>query len=456
MVRGDTIYLKNRKGANGEPLKLSYVPEKPDIEIQYPVEWFTKNPIIKPPLIIPFQENVDIVKMGQHVHTLLGTENLKLEHALCCLGAYCQVFLRAKLDEDWVSFGRVIGKKGQEITPLDLVQFSGTDYVYPIASVDCDPKILTGLAMYLLMVGRYHTSQNNVPYRQTFDRNFGNQLKAAGINKSVTQMGAAYVGWCSDRQYQVLCAAIDMFLFRFNTHENSCLRMGTIFLRDKDGVARTAFNNFLLLKKLTFMEFCRCIYVSDIIEEVIRVVKEGQEMELPHSYAHYSMAMHLSSKSPYSSQVNPNLHFFIHTIGCYASETRSKNARLLAAGCHGSVRANAALVAKFILKGTGMQSQVGAVDDDGEMVNDSEDEQVDDTYNEDENVGIDNNPKEPKSRDGYEWFVWLKSCRSYPHPPDYILREANESFSRLEDTREGSIGRYLQETAVKALHTSGR
>lgn len=103
-----------------------------------------------------------------------------------------------------------------------------------------------------------------------------------------------------------------------------------------------------------------------------------------------------------------------------------------------------------------MQSQVNAVDENGHIIPDAEDEQDDETFDEDDQIGVDGNPKEPKSRDGREWYAWLQSCSSYPHPPDYLVREANESFSRLEQPREGTIGRYLKESAEKALSIGKR
>jgi Rhabdovirus nucleocapsid protein len=84
------------------------------------------------------------------------------------------------------------------------------------------------------------------------------------------------IGWANDRQYQILCAAIDMFLFKFNNHMQAALRMGTNNLRDKDGSARVAFYDYLLVHDLRLMEFCRASYVLDIGKEIYRVVKKGQ------------------------------------------------------------------------------------------------------------------------------------------------------------------------------------
>jgi Rhabdovirus nucleocapsid protein len=150
------------------------------------------------------------------------------------------------VQENWTSFDLVIGEKVKKaICPLDLLEVG-------VRKIDV-PKM----------------------YRNR-----------SGKAESVALMTTSYIAWANDRQYQVLCAAIDMFLFRYNTHDRTILRMGTIHLRDKDGSARVAFNTFPLKNDLRLMEFCRAVYVLAIGKELYRMVQKRQGMEDPHSYSH--------------------------------------------------------------------------------------------------------------------------------------------------------------------------
>jgi len=285
MAQQDVVCFKNHRDKDGKLVQVTFVAEKTEVDVQYPREWFDKNPGLKPPLVLPINQKAEFLKVAQHTLAYLGIDKLTLDQAMCYLGMFCSQEMEELLQEDWISFGRVIGKRGEVITPLNLLDCSGREIAVSVAPTDCDPKHLMGIAMYILMVGRYQLSQNHATYRQTFDKNFGNQLKSAGITKAVTQMGTAHVEWPNDRHFQTLCAAIDMFLFKFNTSKFTPLRIGTIHLRDKDGSARTTFNNFLLMHNMRFLEFCQCIYVPEIITEIIRMTEPGQEMENQFSYA---------------------------------------------------------------------------------------------------------------------------------------------------------------------------
>lgn len=122
-----------------------------------------------------------------------------------------------------------------------------------------------------------------------------------------------------------------MFLNHFPKHEYQDFQIGTISVRHKDCAALQSVTYFKSQHGVTLPRFARWLWVSCLATEFVRIFKEGNEIDVPvpGSYMPYFMEFKLSTKSPYSTTVNSNIHYFIHCVGSASGRQRSKNARYL-------------------------------------------------------------------------------------------------------------------------------
>lgn len=158
------------------------------------------------------------------------------------------------------------------------------------------------------------------------------------------QVYGHYKSWLSYQPYIKMMACVDMFLNEFPFHPYAQARIGTIISRFKD--CSVLLSTYLTTKYLglSFTEFAPWIWNRSAAVQFARVVRGGEEMDNSRSCAMYFRDFFLSEKSPYSTQLNPDLHLFYHTIGVSGSVLRCSHARFVGNPEVNAIIANAQIV----------------------------------------------------------------------------------------------------------------
>lgn len=133
----------------------------------------------------------------------------------------------------------------------------------------------------------------------------------------------------TEKEYEKLCALIDLGL-SFNDHDpDSYIRWGTTTTRHKDCASLgeyELYQTFLGFKEAQSLEF---IYTPAIQTELVRMFDPGNEIDRTLSYMPYLSSLAQKGNSPYSARQNPNYHYLVHLIGCSQLSYRSINARFI-------------------------------------------------------------------------------------------------------------------------------
>lgn len=205
--------------------------------------------------------------------------------------------------------------------------------------------------------------------------------------------------FAKDKWYVALCAAIDMFLVKFPDHIFAPCRFGTLTTRHKDCAI---ISDLIFIKKqtgLSIPDICAWIWEPNLASQIVQVLRHGQEFDQPYSFMPYFMSRNLGAKSPYSTSVNPNLHAWIHMIGCCTSIQRSTNSKLV-----GQFNLNntvmGAMVFAFAISTIAIvkpQFSADGTDPTPPDLNDGE-----------EAADAEAHPL-PKNLNGIEWFAWFHS-----------------------------------------------
>lgn len=202
------------------------------LEVQYPLEWFNDNPGEKPVLSINLISNqFEAVRDG--IAYGISQSSIPINLALTYLYLYAQK-IEAKLDSDWSSYNREIGKKDQTITPLHLLSVKATTKTEEFQGSHSSPENEAWYALYILSIYRMIHS-NLAEYRGLLQKRITEQMKA--ITSSATEMTEVvdiYIGWENNREYKILVSAYDMFFHRFPKHQYANMRVGTTGARFKD------------------------------------------------------------------------------------------------------------------------------------------------------------------------------------------------------------------------------
>ena len=148
-----------------------------------------------------------------------------------------------------------------------------------------------------------------------------------------------------DPTFRKLAAALDMFLCKFPFHEWGCLRIATLPSRYKDCSAFTVIGQFEESTKRDLGYLARFIWSEKVADDLDRIMKRGQEINQDDSYIKYMSDMELVRRSPYSYNVNINLHNWVHCFGTFLGIERHMNAIFISevgfreGAMHGSVAA---------------------------------------------------------------------------------------------------------------------
>lgn len=135
--------------------------------------------------------------------------------------------------------------------------------------------------------------------------------------------------WQRDRNFRCLIAAIDMFLSKFPSHCFAKARLGTIVSKFKNCSALMSYSYMDLARSRSPENMASWLWTRNLQMNYANITKPGQELSKTDSYMPYFMDLGLADKSPYSAFFNPDLHLWIHCIGCASFNRRSFNAYLV-------------------------------------------------------------------------------------------------------------------------------
>ncbi|AIE12112.1 nucleoprotein [Curionopolis virus] len=414
------------------PTKEEVTPKLPsdDLAVQYPSHHFQNGG--GKPIIQIEQIDYDLKEARDSVKTGIELGELKLPIVI----RYMQLSLsriKCTLEEDWVSFDIKIGSKGESVSPLDLLD------VKLIKGPKLQSKTSKGaseeedhwILFWLLSHYRIGKTQNQ-NYRESLITRLNEVIKTISPDASDINEGKGTTsGWVNNQAYCKIAAAVDMYFFKFKTDEMSDLRMGTLVCRFRDCAALLAFSHVVKVTNFDAEKILDWIFCGSIGSEIVRMLKPGQELDKSDSYMPYMMDLGLSSKSPYSSIVNPQFHSFAHIIATLLKSERSRHARISTEQNMANVLANAKVVAFVTNKSLDMCK---AFAKKGEK---SPDEELE----EEGTIEIEGEFGMPKSSDPTEWYLYLKDLEF--EIPREIDDWVNDESKKLNGSRPNTVGSFL-------------
>nr|AXF38659.1 MAG: nucleocapsid protein [Duck rhabdovirus] len=313
-------------------------------EPQYPADYFVEENTKPTVTIKKPTKNLDVIRASV-VHSLRQREP-NIEVCMTYL-VLMMLQIKAELNDYWVSYKTIIGKKDETVTPRHLIniRFDGNlELLANCAPVDAvnDQWILT----YLLCLYRLGRATQK-GYRDRLLPNINNILRTLpGQPQEIPASLTAIITWVSNSNFCKIAAAYDMFFNRFRNHDMVVARIGTLPARYRDCGGWTALCYYHeLMGKSPENILLEWIYVKEVATELKTMFKKGQEMDDPYGYAPYMMEFGISKSSPYSAKRCKNFHNFVHFFGCLSGAGRSINSVFLEGGSVHQTLANAQILA---------------------------------------------------------------------------------------------------------------
>lgn len=305
------------------------VGEAADEAYDYPRAFFEKNPGKKPALLVG---EGGAIADGTIWHMVKGISDKMDEEVVNTVVRYMyHVALKIKtiMEDDWVSFGTTIAKKGNECNSLSMYDVQVLPALSGKAGTDgANDKISqTGLMTFLCGLYRIHNASNN-EYRQSLANRFKEQCANQGLSVGTMGLAGGFAALAGAPAYTRIVAGIDMYLHKHRDPLWTPLRVGSISTRMSQMVMVPVFN-----KIFSTMESCR-VFLSwckheKLEKEMLRYIKnQKQEFGLPDSYVHYSHEMGLIKHSPFTASANPSLVVFYHGSAALNGVVRSQNAKV--------------------------------------------------------------------------------------------------------------------------------
>lgn len=343
--------------------------------------------------------------------------------------AYVGSIWKERLSGDWTSFGIEIGKNGDSVCPLDLVEVIPSDR--PL--LNAGPDIVTAkedvwMVLSLLTVGRLSAAVTYPEYGEKIRSGATSLAIANGAPMSFKLGAHGFSSWPLDPGYLKLTAVFDMFYAKFPRSKEAAVRFGTVVSRYKDCVILTSLSHLKSMTGLNMGQLQHWIATAQMGDEFASIMKPGNEINKPDSYMPYLSDMGISPKSPYSATANSSLHMWAHIVALYLGSEKSKNARIPLESDLPNVQINAALLAFALRTRSGIVKQYRAIDEEEIEAEASPSE-------------LDTPNPYPVGRSAWEWIKWYVDNGS--NLGDDIKRVCNELGKRVKGEREGTIGKWL-------------
>lgn len=408
------LYLRDGKTIIVPTLLATEVP------VQYPSDYFVTCKT-KPPLTVHAASN----ELGSCLMNSFIRGTAEVDVAIAFL--YNTLRLQpVRNTKAWTSFTHDICAENVDCNISNLFQVTAAREALRLtelsgayqANKDDKWLLLAALAPYRLV------QCGNDEYRGRLVPKIDEKLQALGklptIVVALDSFHTKYASWTTNTTYRKLVAGIDMFYSRFRDHELAILRMCTLTSRFKDCAALLGLGYLANILGVTISDVAEWVFVDRMRREFQQLMHPNQEIDLLESFCPYLMDLGLSKKSPYSSSANPNLHTWIHTVGCTFKVDRSKHARMMSDACLTDVITNAQLLSFAFIKATNLVNVIAADPRQGKE------------------EGL-----YPQGIDADEWFCWIKDQQD--NIPAEMIEIIYRNWSSLRETRPGTVGRYLLE-----------
>lgn len=301
-------------------------------EVTYPYEWFRKNQGKKPPISRTegtlqelYCETRYLLQNGMWSDLIISGFMLEF------LWIYPAGF-EAILTKTWISFNVTIGKAGEIINPIDLVdlQYVKTTFGHTqsrdVSEADARSLFLALCSIYRRAQARTGTDEYfnkiNISLRGYFSQHLS---EVRSIDLDLVQAHILHERLTVN--YRKVIAALDMFLAYVPDVPGSAIRRATLSSRYIGCSALSSTVQVASHFDMPPSSLQGMITSSSLMRDVARLTRIGQEMGNEHGYFPYQAELGLIQKSAYSSTANPSYYLWIQTIGSIGGLDRSRNAR---------------------------------------------------------------------------------------------------------------------------------
>lgn len=312
------------------------------IKATYPSEAFVRG---EKPIIRGLAYAGDLAGFDTYMTSQLSQStiaSLPIDYAICYLHAVARV-TGVQLNEPWISFGVNLTDAGNNVSVASLYRYEVVGEPLDLSGGAGQGDRLYNLFM-LFAPCRLHSGLRP-EYRPLLAERYKNVMGDKKRNLDPSAFATKCTGWDQHPAYAALAAAYDMFLYKTDNHEYSKIRIGTTPMRFRDctmlGVLEVMRN---AMKVESMVDATYWIWNGRLADEFEKIFKEGEELDKVDSYTPYYAGFKLGNRSPYSATMSPQLHYFVHTIGCLSNSKRSINARAIAEVGIEDARDNAIIV----------------------------------------------------------------------------------------------------------------
>jgi hypothetical protein len=333
----------------------------------FPKEWFEANKS-KPLLHVP-DHSIDLPHLTEAVLGYLRSSGRSAADPKVIVA-----FLIAAIDthwpklnapEHWDSYGQNIVAKDAPVTPLNLLKQNRAGAIQLQAtgggSENWQEAFIRLILAYRMLKVREAPSANY--HAETLTR-LGRlasscMWRITGLGNLDSTTIEAHMG---DVEIRKIMAAIDMYLYKYPTHELSFLRAGTIVSRFRECVSLGDVAYLAEMTGLTASSAMRWIFDPTVTGEIFKMYTTEDEVDVEHSYLPYLADLNLCSRSPYSSAIRPAFHNWVHLLGSLFGNPRSLRAALIGTPAHKLVL-SAVLAAYALRASVGFEQQVTEKDE---------------------------------------------------------------------------------------------
>nr|XP_029723976.1 uncharacterized protein LOC109402202 isoform X2 [Aedes albopictus] len=293
----------------------------------YPSDWFKKNPNKKPGVELEKPSPTETIDSAARriLQATAGTgHNVSVKDIVVFLRLALEQD-RVQLKDDWVSFGTTIGRAGEFVSPLSLLDI--TDKLCDAAPTKRPVGKQNVMLAILYVTGSFALAEK--------DRKFISEINAkiekyGGRWNSLTNF-SRNVDCIRIDKLRKLFAAMDMFYFKFAEATYSDSRVGTQHLRFEGCAALVALKYVVELLDVSMERFASWVQLVPNMGSELRNLMPGshEETDKPDSYMPYLLPLGLSGfgRAPYTARRNQNIHALAHAIGCAYNEPRSIHAK---------------------------------------------------------------------------------------------------------------------------------
>ena len=349
---------------------------------KYVSKYFEDNLHQKPMISLDIYD-WDLHTARTHVAAALDQQKLGLKAAATYLYHIAQT-RTGKLADDWVSYEVIIGKAGAEITPLEIIDAKVTQCVENSLASGSQLSEADDHWLTIWVCGHYRLAQATIHGTNVAElqRKIHALMKAAGYKGFISLWKPS--AFASNRAFGALISVMDMFWTKFKQDDFFDARIGTLVSRYQDCAILGSLDYLSKLVAMSTTDLLSWIFVKQVADEANLILKSPDETEQQDSYFPYLHGLMLTDKSPYSTKSSPNLHYWIHFIGCILNSKRSVNARVIEGANVCEIPKNCILVGYALKLPPAYASAAKEAND-----------------------GADCNGAEPTERDPHAWLTWF-------------------------------------------------